>query len=150
MDVVFPAFWRVRDGDSHVVVAGPVVHREAPGENDNWLAPLYFAGSRPDGGYFHSLALLTTSHWSASGAFTLVGTYFRDRTGSNVDLGVVPFFFHGDNGSTAGIPGLVLPAGLTRHGLPVALEFDGPSGTDRAMLALGLSFEQVLGSLAPP
>ncbi len=44
MDVVFPAFWRVRDGDTHVVVAGPLVHREAPGENDNWLAPLYFAG----------------------------------------------------------------------------------------------------------
>ncbi|HEX4447952.1 MAG TPA: hypothetical protein VH044_14490 [Polyangiaceae bacterium] len=103
MDVVFPAFWRVRDGDSHVLVAGPLVHREAPGENDNWLAPLYFAGSRPDGGYFHSLALLTTSHWNASGAFTLVGTYFRDRTGSNVDLGVVPFFFHGNNGSTEGI-----------------------------------------------
>ncbi|HEX3769461.1 MAG TPA: hypothetical protein VHV30_01295, partial [Polyangiaceae bacterium] len=30
MDVVFPAFWSVRDGDSHVLVAGPVVHREAP------------------------------------------------------------------------------------------------------------------------
>jgi hypothetical protein len=103
MDVVFPAIWRVRDGDNHVVVAGPVVHREAPGENDNWVAPLFFAGSRPDGGYFHAPALLTTSHWSASGAFTLVGTYFRDRTGSNVDLGVAPFFFHGDNGSTEGI-----------------------------------------------
>jgi hypothetical protein len=102
MDVVFPAFWRVRDGDAHVVVAGPVVHREAPGENDNWLAPLYFAGSRPDGGYFHSPALLTTSHWNAKGAFTLAGLYFRDRTGPSVDMGVVPFFFHGDNGSTEG------------------------------------------------
>ncbi len=53
-------------------------------------------------------------------------------------------------GSTAGVPGLVLPAGRTRNGLPVALEFDGPSGTDRALLALGLSLEHVLGSLAPP
>ena len=44
MDVVFPAFWHVRDGDNHVVVVGPLVHREAPGENDNWLAPLFFDG----------------------------------------------------------------------------------------------------------
>jgi hypothetical protein len=102
MDVVFPPFWRVRDRDNHVVVAGPFVHREAPGETDNWLAPLFFAGSRKDGGYFHSLALLTTSHWNEKGAFTLVGPYFRDRTASDVDLGVVPFFFHGDNGSVDG------------------------------------------------
>ena len=53
-------------------------------------------------------------------------------------------------GSTAGLPGLVLPAGLTRNGLPVSLEFDGPSGTDRALLALGLSLEPVLGRLTPP
>jgi hypothetical protein len=102
MDVVFPAFWHVRDRENHVTVLGPIVHREAPGENDNWLAPLFFQGTRKDGGYFHALPLLTTSHWGAQGAFTLVGPYFRDRTGSDVDLGVVPFFFHGDNGSVDG------------------------------------------------
>jgi len=54
-------------------------------------------------------------------------------------------------GSTAGLPGLVLPAGLTKDRLPVALEFDGASGTDRELLALGLSIEKVLGYLpAPP
>jgi mandelamide amidase len=53
-------------------------------------------------------------------------------------------------GSTAGLPGLVLPAGLTSSGLPVSLEFDAPSGTDRALLALGLSLEGVLGHLPPP
>jgi Asp-tRNA(Asn)/Glu-tRNA(Gln) amidotransferase A subunit family amidase len=53
-------------------------------------------------------------------------------------------------GSTAGLPGLVLPAGLTQNGLPVCLEFDGPSGSDRALLALGLSVEGVLGHLPPP
>jgi len=53
-------------------------------------------------------------------------------------------------GSTAGLPGLVLPAGLTQSGLPVSLEFDGPSGTDRELLALGLSVEGVLGHLPPP
>jgi mandelamide amidase len=53
-------------------------------------------------------------------------------------------------GSTAGLPGLVLPAGLTKSGLPVSLEFDGPTGTDRELLALGLSVEGVLGHLPPP
>jgi hypothetical protein len=102
MDVVFPAFWRVRDGDSDSVVLGPWVHREAPNEHDNWLAPLYFEGKRKDGGYFHAPLLLTTSHWGADSAFTLVGPYFRARGGSNVDMGVAPFFFHGDNGNIEG------------------------------------------------
>ena len=102
MDVVFPAFWRVRDGDSNVFVLGPLVHREAPQQNDNWLAPLYFTGSRPDGGYFHSLPLLTYSQWSKDSAFTLVGPYFRTRSGTDTTLGVVPFVFHGNNGNTEG------------------------------------------------
>lgn len=53
-------------------------------------------------------------------------------------------------GSTAGLPGLVLPAGLTGQGLPVALEFDAPAGQDRALLSLGVALESVLGVLAPP
>jgi indoleacetamide hydrolase len=53
-------------------------------------------------------------------------------------------------GSTAGLPGLVLPAGLTRDGLPVALEFDGPPGSDRNLLTLGLALEAALGRLPPP
>jgi Asp-tRNA(Asn)/Glu-tRNA(Gln) amidotransferase A subunit family amidase len=53
-------------------------------------------------------------------------------------------------GSTAGLPGLVLPVGLTGAGLPVALEFDAPATTDRALLALGLSLERVLGPPPTP
>jgi Asp-tRNA(Asn)/Glu-tRNA(Gln) amidotransferase A subunit family amidase len=53
-------------------------------------------------------------------------------------------------GSTAGLPGLVLPVGLTHGGLPVAIEFDAPGGTDRALLALGAGLERVLGRLPPP
>jgi len=53
-------------------------------------------------------------------------------------------------GSTAGLPGLVLPAGLTRGGLPVSIEFDAPAGQDRALLALGLNLELALGALPAP
>jgi hypothetical protein len=101
-DVVFPLAWRVRSQQSHVLVLGPWAHREAPQEHDNWLAPLVFEGKRKDGGYFHSPLLLTTSHWNPKGAFTLAGPYFRDRTGRDVDWGVAPLFFHGDNGNEDG------------------------------------------------
>jgi mandelamide amidase len=53
-------------------------------------------------------------------------------------------------GSTAGLPGLVLPVGLTPGGLPVTIELDGPSGSDRDLLALGLGIESVLGHIPPP
>ena len=46
-------------------------------------------------------------------------------------------------GSTAGLPGLVLPAGLAK-GLPVAIELDGPPGADRRLLAIGLAVEALL------
>jgi indoleacetamide hydrolase len=55
-----------------------------------------------------------------------------------------------DPGSTAGLPCLVLPAGLTAAGLPVALEFDGPAGTDRVLLGIGIALEAVLGRLPAP
>jgi len=53
-------------------------------------------------------------------------------------------------GSTAGLPGLVLPAGLTSGGLPVAIELDAAAGTDRALLALGASVAGLLGPLPSP
>ncbi len=53
-------------------------------------------------------------------------------------------------GSTSGIPGLVLPAGLSPGGLPVSLELDGPEKSDETLLALGRAVEAVLGRLPPP
>lgn len=47
-----------------------------------------------------------------------------------------------DPGSNAGIPGLQVPVDLTRDGLPVGLELDGPAGSDRALLAIGLAVEE--------
>jgi Asp-tRNA(Asn)/Glu-tRNA(Gln) amidotransferase A subunit family amidase len=53
-------------------------------------------------------------------------------------------------GSVAGIPGLSLPAGITGAGLPVGLEIDGPEGSDRRLLAIGLALEALLPSLPAP
>jgi len=55
-----------------------------------------------------------------------------------------------DPASNAGIPGLALPAGLIDARLPVGLELDGPLGSDRRLLAIGLAFEQILGCLPAP
>ena len=53
-------------------------------------------------------------------------------------------------GSTAGLPGLVIPADLDSDGLPVSIEIDGPAGSDRDILAIGLAIENLLGHLPPP
>jgi mandelamide amidase len=50
----------------------------------------------------------------------------------------------------AGLPGLVVPAGLTPSGLPVGIELDARAGTDRTLLALGMSVAGALGALLPP
>ena len=55
-----------------------------------------------------------------------------------------------DPGSNAGIPGLSIPAGMTAAGLPLGLEIDGPLGSDRKLLALGMAIEKVLGPVAAP
>jgi mandelamide amidase len=49
-----------------------------------------------------------------------------------------------------GVPGLVLPAGLSASGLPIGVEFDGLPGTDRQLLALGLAVERTLGPIPAP
>jgi mandelamide amidase len=53
-------------------------------------------------------------------------------------------------GSSANMPGLNLPVGLTADGLPVGIEIDGLMGEDRALLAVGLALESVLGQVPAP
>lgn len=76
---------------------------------------------------------------------TLIGENQRVRIGENelsfataVGRNIAP-------ASTAGLPGLVLPAGWAND-LPVAIELDGPAGSDRQLLAIGLAIETLLAS----
>jgi indoleacetamide hydrolase len=56
-----------------------------------------------------------------------------------------------DPGSNAGIPGLQIPIALgATSGLPVGMELDGPAGSDRRLLSIGLALEELFGRLAPP
>lgn len=52
--------------------------------------------------------------------------------------------------SGAGLPGISLPAGLTKIGLPIGVELNGPPNHDRELLALALQVERVLTPLPPP
>jgi len=62
----------------------------------------------------------------------------------------VPYARNISAASCAGMPALVLPAGMTGQGLPVGIEFDAPMGADRSLLALGIVLEQTLGSVPAP
>jgi len=53
-------------------------------------------------------------------------------------------------GSAAGLPGLSLPAGLTKTGLPVGIAIDGPEHRDQQVLAIGAAVETVLPRLPAP
>ena len=54
------------------------------------------------------------------------------------------------HGSVSGMASLVLPAGVTSAGLPVGLEFDSLPGTDRRLLAIGVSLQRALGPIPAP
>jgi Asp-tRNA(Asn)/Glu-tRNA(Gln) amidotransferase A subunit family amidase len=61
------------------------------------------------------------------------------------------FIQNTDPGSNAGIPGIQLPMGLGASSrLPVGLELDGPAGSDRRLIAIGMALEGVLGRLPAP
>jgi mandelamide amidase len=49
-----------------------------------------------------------------------------------------------------GAPGLTIPAGLTAGGLPVGLEFDGLTGRDGELLALGMAIESAWPPMPAP
>jgi indoleacetamide hydrolase len=81
-----------------------------------------------------------------SGAVAINGV--AQPGGPNAQFGA--FIRNTDPGSNAGIPGLALPAGMTRAGLPVGMEIDGPVGSDERLLSLGMAMEAVLRPLRAP
>jgi mandelamide amidase len=69
---------------------------------------------------------------------------------SNVD-DTMAYIRNTDPGSNAGIPGLQLSIALgATSKLPVGLELDGPAGSDRKLIGIGLALEQLFGRLPPP
>lgn len=70
---------------------------------------------------------------------------------NGADVPTFPTFIQNtDPGSNAGIPGLSVPIGRTAAGLPIGLELDGPAGSDRRLLGVGLALEALFGRLPAP
>ena len=60
------------------------------------------------------------------------------------------FIQNTDPGSNAGVPGIQLPMGIgAASKLPVGLELDGPAGSDRRLIAIGMAMQRVLGRVPP-
>lgn len=53
---------------------------------------------------------------------------------------------HTVSASSVGLPGISLPVGLSRAGLPIGLELDAPLGSDRRLLNLARGIEGILGA----
>lgn len=102
-DVLFPVFWNLRDKQDRTTIVGPLVNRVTPTETDNWLAPLYFFGTREKGSYQIIPPLLTYLNHDAEGGFNLIGPAFCSFGGSSGcfdspkerDFGVFPLYMQG-------------------------------------------------------
>ncbi len=61
------------------------------------------------------------------------------------------FIQNTDPAGNAGIPGLQIPLALGASSkLPIGLELDGPAGSDRKLIGIGLALEKLFGRLPPP
>ena len=62
-----------------------------------------------------------------------------------------PLYSHNtDSASITGQPGISLPVGLTAAGLPVGMEIDGPEQSDRRLLAVAKTLENIINFRARP
>lgn len=107
-DVLFPLVWNLQNPleKSRSTIVGPFVNRRTPTESDDWFAPLYMTGRRPGGGYTIVPPLLTALHSEADKGLSILGPAFCSwtggpscdtRTARDLDLGIVPLYFFGQN-----------------------------------------------------
>ena len=134
---------------------GLVIPRKLPGPNDTVVdaRPAYEAAMKTARPALQKLYKDTFArHKLDALVFPTVPKVAID---SNPESSSVPNFItyiqNTDPGSNAGIPGLQIPVALgATSKLPVGLELDGPSGSDRRLIAIGMALEKVFGRLPAP
>ncbi|MFM0047809.1 indoleacetamide hydrolase [Paraburkholderia sediminicola] len=111
------------------------------------LYSAYFAANRVDGIIFPTVPIVPPPiDPSFGGTVSINGV--PQPGGRTAEFSVL--IRNVDPASNAGLPGLAFPAGLTPSGLPIGLEIDGPLGSDKRLLSIGLSIEALLGRLPAP
>ena len=128
---------------------GLVIPRKLPAPNEVVdAAPVYraaMATHRP------ALVKLYADTFAANRLDAIVfPTVPRTALPATAEASSVPNFLlfiqNTDPGSNAGAPGIQLPMGMgARSRLPIGLELDGPAGSDRRLLAIGMALESLLG-----
>lgn len=134
---------------------GLVIPRKLPGPNNTVVdaKPAYDAAMKTSRPALQKLYKETfAKHKLDALVFPTVPKVAID---ANPDSSSVPNFIayiqNTDPGSNAGIPGLQIPLALgAASKLPVGLELDGPAGSDRRLIAIGLALEEVFGRLPAP
>jgi hypothetical protein len=107
-DIFFPIVWDLEapQKQARTTVVGPFVNRRTKTESDDWLLPLYATGTRPDGGYTIIPPLLTYRDRNIEGGTNIIGPGFcawkggqscDTRTAQDIDLGIAPLYFFGQN-----------------------------------------------------
>lgn len=145
---------QIASPDVKATYEGLVIPRKLPGPNNSVVdaAPVYRAAMQTDR---PALARLYADTFARHRLDALVfPTVPHIAPAANPQASSLETFLlfiqNTDPGSNAGIPGLQVPMGMgATSGLPVGLELDGPAGSDRRLLAIGLAMEPVLGRVPP-
>lgn len=134
---------------------GLVIPRKLPGPNNTLVdaQPAYEAAMKTSRPALQKLYAETFKRHKLDGL--VFPTVPHVAMAANAESSGVPVFMgairNTDPGSNAGVPGVQLPMGLgASTKLPVGLEIDGPAGTDRRLLSLGLAISALLGPLPAP
>ena len=132
---------------------GLVIPRKLPGPNNTLVdsKPAYEAAIKTHRPALQALYRRTFNDGHGLDAIVFP-TVPKVAMAANAESSSVPTFMgviqNTDPGSNAGVPGLQIPIGIGASSkLPVGLELDGPAGSDRRLLAIGLAIEAVLGRL---
>ncbi len=134
---------------------GLVIPRKLPGPNNSVVdaKPAYEAAMKTSRPALQKLYRKTfAKHKLDALVFPTVPKVAIDANPDSSSIAnFVTYIQNTDPGSNAGIPGLQIPLGLgAASKLPVGLELDGPAGSDRRLIAIGLALEEVFGQLPAP
>ena len=134
---VVRAVERIRTNPADEATYGDAVNKYRPQLQQ--LYADYFASNNVEAMFFPATALPARP----------IGLDEVDLNGRKVITGGA-YIRNAGPGSSAGMPGLCLPAGRGKSGLPVGMELDGPMGSDRRLLGIGMAMEVHFGPLPPP
>ncbi|MFN0186215.1 MAG: indoleacetamide hydrolase [Aquabacterium sp.] len=134
---------------------GLVIPRKLPGPNNTLVdaAPIYEAAMKTGRPALVKLYAHTFRTHRLDGL--VFPTVPKVAMAANPESSSVPVFMgviqNTDPGSNAGVPGVQVPIGLGASSkLPIGLEIDGPAGSDRKLLGIGLMVQSLVGRLPAP